>query len=403
TTSLCPLNTSRSPTPRKTKSLPPLSAPSSQFQLDSDSSEEEEDDAFDEEASLSIPPLSPVDSCCSSEFECNHPTMWLGTEDGCIHVYNCYDNIRTKKNKIKIQLTAAVNCIIYLNNQVFGGLSNGQIAVFRRDETGNWLTNEPKIIEISTNPVVKLLAVSGKLWCAVQNQVSVLTTCSLETEISFQVNIDMNRVILCMVASGLGVWISTQSSPIIKLYHGKSFECLLEINIAPAVSKILATACDDIIRQHKAACLRVTTLLTCKDLLWIGTSAGTVLTMPLPHLTASTSKVENVPSISGIPQGHTGHVRFLTTVQFNSNTTCLRQNHHDCTSHCHSMKKDRNSAIIGKQTAEESIMRSGSNPTISSKILVISGGDGYEDFTNYGINESVGRDDSTNHILLWQV
>lgn len=71
----------------------------------------------------------------------------------------------------------------YLNNQVFGGLSNGQIAVFRRDETGNWLTNEPRIIEISANPVVKLLAVSGKLWCAVQNQVNVVTTCSLETEV----------------------------------------------------------------------------------------------------------------------------------------------------------------------------------------------------------------------------
>lgn len=31
---------------------------------------------------------------------------------------------------------------------------------------------------------------------------------------------------------------------------------------------------DAIIRQHKAACLRITALLACKDLLWIGTSAG---------------------------------------------------------------------------------------------------------------------------------
>lgn len=40
------------------------------------------------------------------------PTMWLGTEDGCIHVYNCTDNIRTKKNKIKIQHGSAVYCIM---------------------------------------------------------------------------------------------------------------------------------------------------------------------------------------------------------------------------------------------------------------------------------------------------
>lgn len=42
----------------------------------------------------------------------SQPTMWLGTEDGCIHVYNCTDNIRTKKNKIKIQQVSAVYSIL---------------------------------------------------------------------------------------------------------------------------------------------------------------------------------------------------------------------------------------------------------------------------------------------------
>lgn len=36
----------------------------------------------------------------------------------------------------------------------------------------------------------------------------------------------------------------------------------------------LCSGADAIIRQHKAACLRITALLACKDLLWIGTSAG---------------------------------------------------------------------------------------------------------------------------------
>ncbi len=39
----------------------------------------------------------------------------------------------------------------------------------------------------------------------------------------------------------------------------------------------------------------------------------------------------------------------------------------------------------------------------ASKMLVISGGDGYEDFSSSGHNEMVGREDSTNHLLLWQV
>lgn len=47
--------------------------------------------------------------------------------------------------------------------------------------------------------------------------------------------------------------------------------------------------CDDIIRQHKAACLRVTSLLACKDLIWIGTSAGVILTIPAATCKTSVS------------------------------------------------------------------------------------------------------------------
>lgn len=50
-------------------------------------------------------PMDPVD------FE-GEPTMWLGTEDGCIHVYNSMDNIRIKRNKVKIQHGSAVHCIM---------------------------------------------------------------------------------------------------------------------------------------------------------------------------------------------------------------------------------------------------------------------------------------------------
>ena len=39
-------------------------------------------------------------------------TMWLGTEDGTIHVYNCTDNIRIKKNKDKFCHSAPVLSIL---------------------------------------------------------------------------------------------------------------------------------------------------------------------------------------------------------------------------------------------------------------------------------------------------
>lgn len=171
-------------------------------------------------------------------------TMWLGTEDGCIHVYNCNDNIRMKKNRIKIQLSSAVNSIVFAGERVYAGLGNGQLVSFRRDSDSlAWLTTDPMIYDLAPNlAIIKLLPMSHKVWCAVQNHVKVFDPQSQEIEISFHVSIDPTRTIHSIVSSGLGVWVSTQSSPIIRLYHALTYECLLDVNVAPAVSKILAGA-----------------------------------------------------------------------------------------------------------------------------------------------------------------
>ncbi|XP_022250681.1 rho guanine nucleotide exchange factor 17-like [Limulus polyphemus] len=206
-----------------------------------------------------------------------------------------------------------------------------------------------------------------------------------------QVNCDTSRAVVCMVASGLGVWVATQHSAVLKLFHAISYENLLDVNIAPAVTKMLA-GFDDIIRQHKAACLRVTALLTSNDLLWIGTSAGVILFLPLPHLTSSTSKLDNVPNVSGVPRGHTGHVRFLTRVEM---TPGPHTDECSSTSYIHQS--------ICSQKGGAARHTSSTTATTGRRLLVMSGGDGYEDFSSSGLKEPIGRDDSTNHLLLWQV
>lgn len=114
----------------------------------------------------------------------NQSTMWLGTEDGCIHVYNCTDNIRIKKNKIKIQHVSAVYSILYLDNRVFISLANGDILVYTRDHNG-WNTTTPLHISVGTvtEPVTKLLNVLGKLWCSIQGIIKILNTSSLHVSI----------------------------------------------------------------------------------------------------------------------------------------------------------------------------------------------------------------------------
>jgi hypothetical protein len=46
-------------------------------------------------------------------------------------------------------------------------------------------------------------------------------------------------------------------------------------------------------------------------------------------------------------------------------------------------------------------LQSSSNANV--KLVVISGGDGYEDFRTSSMSEVAGREDSTNHLLLWYV
>ncbi|CAI9732281.1 rho guanine nucleotide exchange factor 17-like [Octopus vulgaris] len=372
-------------------------------------------------------------------------TMWLGTEDGCIHIFLCTDNIKTTKNKLKIQHVAPVYCIIYLDNKVFVSLANGDLIVYRRDIDGQWDTEHPytRTLGSVTSPINKMHAVAGKLWCGSQNSICIVNPLTLKIEHQFNVNPDPSRCVQCIVSSGQGVWVAPQQSAKVNLYHATTYEFLHEINVTAAVTHKLQLA-DDIIRQHKTACLRVTALLICKDLLWVGTSAGVILTIPVPKITSTTTHSNiNCPAVTGLVYGHTGHVRFLTSVElpnssgqktesvtsctsfgssnnqqqqqqqsYTSNTTITPTTNTTTTatvtssSMSETPEEEPTSPVVEGNLSLQEIQRRSSmatTATMATRMLVISGGDGYEDFRNNVANEAAGRDDSTNHLLLWQV
>ncbi|XP_069545336.1 LOW QUALITY PROTEIN: rho guanine nucleotide exchange factor 17-like [Brachyistius frenatus] len=345
-----------------------------------------------------------LEDLLSIDPEAYQSSVWLGTEDGCIHVYQSSDNIRNRKNSMKMQHSASILCILYLDNKVFVSLANGEVIVYQREAGSFWDPQSSQTLVLGTpnSPVTKMVPVGGKLWCGSQNRVLIINTTTLVQEHCFQVGTDSSRCVTCMVVYGQGVWLALQGSAQVKLYHAQTWESLTEVDVAPAVHKMLAGA-DAIIRQHKAACLRITALLACKDLLWIGTSAGVVLTLAIPAVSLGTGAgmLKSALLPMGSAHGHTGHVRFLTSIElpegfdvdFPPSSMDSTVNHSQTSGTVDGSLQRRDSAR----------RRASAHIPPKNNHLVISGGDGYEDFRLTNSSETVGRDDSTNHLLLWRV
>ncbi|XP_050674368.1 rho guanine nucleotide exchange factor 17 [Leptidea sinapis] len=315
----------------------------------------------------------------------NQPTMWLGTEDGCIHVYNCLDNIRIKKNKVKLQHNFGVHSIVYMEGKVFVALGNGDLVVYCRDIDGSWA--ELTTIAVGTHGAVSSMLLSeGRLWCATHSSIKIIDPHTLQVDETFQISSE-TKPISHMAVAGNRIWLSLHNAAQLRCYNTSTREQLAEINITPQVTKMLHS-CDDIIRQHKAACLRVTALLAHRDTLWIGTSAGVLLTAPLNN----SSHTFTVPQLTGIPYGHTGHVRFLTIVE---NPVPKKP-----TAKPQTLKTK---GLSRRSTNAEKLQKQTEAPKNNVETLIISGGDGYEDFRTSTMSEDAGREDSTNHLLIWRV
>ncbi|KAF4101107.1 hypothetical protein G5714_017539 [Onychostoma macrolepis] len=344
-----------------------------------------------------------LEDLLSIDPEAYQSSVWLGTEDGCIHVYQSSDNIRNRKNSMKMQHSASILCILYLDNKVFVSLANGEVIVYQREAGSFWdpQSSQTLCLGSPSGPVTKMVPVAGKLWCGCQNRVLIVNTSTLAQEHSFQVGQDSGRCVTSIVSYGKGVWIALQGSAQVRLYHASTYESLTEVDVAPAVHKMLAGS-DAIIRQHKAACLRITALLACKDLLWIGTSAGVVLTLAIPPVSSSTGQGSlRAPLLPmGSAHGHTGHVRFLTCIELPEG---FDVNFPPPSESVNSAQNSSESSSGGLQRRDSSRRRASILLPTKSNLLVISGGDGYEDFRLTNSSETVGRDDSTNHLLLWRV
>lgn len=112
-------------------------------------------------------------------------------------------------------------------------------------------------------------------------------------------------------------------------------------------------------------CLRVSALHICKETLWVGTSAGVLITISVPQLLDSVNAkvTASALQLKSLAFGHAGPVRFIIST--------------------------------------DATVVSSTDDSPSTRTVVLSIGDGFEDYATN--DETLGKDDALPHVIVWQL
>ncbi|XP_026327745.1 rho guanine nucleotide exchange factor 10 isoform X2 [Hyposmocoma kahamanoa] len=230
-------------------------------------------------------------------------TVWLGTEDKKIIIFSGVEPEKQEK-LIEVPTIAAVTQIRYHCDSMFVGLSNGRVSVYRRNHDDSWALQEPLAIELGDKPVHCVLPVDGIIYATCAKRVFAINALTAEIMRILELKGEGDRSVKYLAHSGVGLWTAFSDSTYVSLYHAETFEHLQNIDIAADVAKTIGA-------REGSKPAYVSTLLAGQGLLWVGTTAGVTVTVPLP-------KLEGLPLIGGhiavSYHAHAGPVTFLLSL-----------------------------------------------------------------------------------------
>ncbi|KAM4610770.1 rho guanine nucleotide exchange factor 10-like protein isoform 2-T4 [Polymixia lowei] len=225
-------------------------------------------------------------------------TICVGLQNGNILVYGSIDTAAQCLLTFSSPEGCPVLCLKHSVSFLFAGLSNGKVSVYcRKPGESLWDLESCRLVTLGSAPVCTLLTLEDAVWASCANRVTVIQGLSLHTQ-SFEAHPNPAASVSHMVRSGGGVWMAFSQGSSIHLFHTETLEHLQEINIS--TRSVHLTPGQNTVR--------VTSLLICQGLLWVGTAQGIILTFPVPTL-------EGIPKITGKGMtslnAHCGPVDFL--------------------------------------------------------------------------------------------
>uniref|UniRef100_A0A1I7ZUV1 DH domain-containing protein n=1 Tax=Steinernema glaseri TaxID=37863 RepID=A0A1I7ZUV1_9BILA len=317
--------------------------------------------------------VSDADASSSSAIQ---STIWIGNEDGELYVFNYLDNVRLKAREKMNKLSLPVQDIAYVDENVFistASASHSQLLCFHRGRgmSGQGIGSYSSSLRYELGPGELHSRENGDQVDHPQD----------DRRKKCQLGSSPSETVSYMCTHGSTIFVSTTNAATVRMFDvfSNSFEPILEFSVSHVINKTLSVR-EDIIRQHKMGCLRISSLLCCRNMLWIGTSAGLILHSPI-----QSNKTSWTPTFTVCQVGHAGPCRFLTTVNVSAAYSNFAMD----------IKKRRmslNAAAL--QNIEQ--------------MYIISGGTGVDHMTQNTTKptheqESIGVDDAVNHLIFWQL
>ncbi|CAH0703273.1 unnamed protein product [Spodoptera exigua] len=334
-------------------------------------------------------------------------TMWLGTKSGNLYVHSAVGNY--KKCLARVKLNDAILAIVACASRSIVALADGTVAIFSRHADGQWDFGQYWLLTLGDPKcsVRCLSAVGCTVWCGYRNKVHVIEPRSRLLLHSLEAHPRQESQVRQMACDGDGVWVSIKMDSTLRLYHAHTYQHLKDVDIEPYVSKMLGTG------KLGFSLVRITALLISSGRLWIGTSNGVVISVPLSEGSSRDSigpqpSTSRSPAQAAIAACPTGNIPWCSMA------------HAQLSFHGH---RDAVTFFVAVPGVAGSPARTPESPRRHSPtippMLVISGGEGYIDFriadsemedsvvvaedgSSSGHNSLADRA-SKSHLIVWQV
>ncbi|XP_052544307.1 C-Jun-amino-terminal kinase-interacting protein 4 isoform X5 [Tympanuchus pallidicinctus] len=168
------------------------------------------------------------------------PTMWLGTQNGCLYVHSSVAHWRKCIHAIKLK--DSILSIVHVKGIVLVALADGTLAIFHRGVDGQWDLTNYHLLDLGRphHSIRCMTVVHDKVWCGYRNKIYVVQPKAMKIEKSFDAHPRRESQVRQLAWVGDGVWVSIRLDSTLRLYHAHTYQHLQDVDIEPYVSKMLA-------------------------------------------------------------------------------------------------------------------------------------------------------------------